>query len=412
MQERNTEMKRFHHPGCLCVFFVLLCTIGLPLSAQAATGTQPYIGFHKQTTAADFADSALAGVEIGSGAQAVDIHLAATGLSVGSNKKLYGVKTYRFGTLESPVFDAAHLFDTAIASWNAITPAGTWMQVELRAYRPTDNHWTKYYNMGFWASGTETIERQSVERQGDADGFVATDTLLLNGSAAYSKYQYRLTLFTTNVAITPRVQLISVMTSDSEKEPAGLNIASDQQAWGIDLTVPMRSQMIYKGGGEVWCSPTSTSMVLAYWGHNVPVPEAADATYDYVYDGNGNWPFNTAWAGTFGLEAYVTRMSSMAQIEEWISAGVPVVISYAFGEGELPGTPIASSAGHLMVVRGFDASGNVIVNDPAAASDDAVRIVYDRAKLEQLWLTHSSGTVYLIYPKGHAIPTDKVNGSW
>jgi hypothetical protein len=205
---------------------------------------------------------------------------------------------------------------------------------------------------------------------------------------------------------------MSVMTSNSYREPDGLVVASDRQAWGTDLNVPQRSQMIYKKGGEVWCSPTSTSMVLAYWGVSVPVPAAADATYDYVYDGNGNWPFNTAWAGSYGFEAYVTRMSSMAQIEEWVSAGVPVIISYAFAEGELPGTPIPSSGGHIMVVRGFDQNGNVIVNDPAAAADNTVRIVYDRATLERLWLTHSSGTVYLIYPKRHPVPTDKSNGSW
>lgn len=92
--------------------------------------------------------------------------------------------------------------------------------------------------------------------------------------------------------------------------------------------------------------------------------------------------------------------------------GVPVIISYAFAAGELEGTPITSSAGHIMVVRGFDAKGNVIVNDPAAASDDTVRIVYNRADLERLWLKHSGGRVYLIYPQGHSIPADKVNGSW
>jgi hypothetical protein len=412
MKERNAGMKRFHRLGRLCALAVLLAALGLPYSAQAATGTQPYVDFHKQSTAADFAGSALSGIEVASGAAGANIHLAGTGLSVGSNKKLYGVKTYWYGTLESPVFAAAHLFDTAIASWNAQTPVGTWLQVELRAFRPADSHWTKYYNMGFWASGTETIERQSVNGQGDADGFVATDTLLLNGSAAYTKYQYRLTLFTTTLGTTPSVQLISVMTSDSEKEAAGLIVVPDTQVWGKDLVVPKRSQMIYKRGGEVWCSPTSTSMVLAYWGTDVPVPQAADATFDYVYDGNGNWPFNTAWASTYGLEAYITRMGSMAQIEQWIKADVPVIISYAFGVGELPGTPIASSAGHLMVVRGFDASGNVIVNDPAAAADDLVRIVYDRAKLEELWLRNSGGTVYLIYPKGHAIPGETANGSW
>jgi hypothetical protein len=405
-------MPTFRTINVLFILTMLMSSLAIPLSnAQAATGTTPYVSLRKYTTATDFAGSTLHGVEVESRDGAADVNLASSGLTMGSNKKL--VKTsYWYGTLESPALDAAYPFDTVIPSWNALTPAGTWVQVELRVFRPSDSHWTSYYNLGIWASGTDTIERQSVDGQSDTDGYVSTDTLFLRGAPAYTRYQYRLTLFTTNPLNSPSVRLISVMTSDSYKEAAGLNIASDQQAWGHDLNVPMRSQMIYKKGGNVWCSPTSTSMVLAYWGHSVPVPDAAAATYDYVYDGNGNWPFNTAWAGTYGLEAYVTRMSSMAQIEEWISAGVPVIISYAFAEGELPNAPISSTDGHIMVVRGFDANGNVITNDPAAASDDAVRIVYDRATLERLWLSHSGGTVYLIYPKGHPIPTDKSNGSW
>lgn len=404
-------MHSFRRINFLIVLAILLSSLSIS-SSYAATGTTPYVSLRKFTNTADFAGSTLSGVEIEDRSGAADINLAASGFAFGSNKKLYGVKSYWYGTLESPVLDAAQPFDTAIPSWNALTPAGTWVQVELRVFRPTDSHWTGYYNMGIWASGTETIERQSVNGQTNTDGYVSTDTLFLRGAPAYTRYQYRVTLFTTDLRASPSVRLISVMTSDSYKEADGLNIASDQQAWGRDLNVPKRSQMIYKGGGEVWCSPTSTSMVLAYWGYSVPVPSAADATYDYVYDGNGNWPFNTAWAGSYGLEAYVTRMSSMSQIEEWISAGVPVIMSYAFSEGELPGAPIASTAGHIMVVRGFDANGDVIVNDPAAASDSAVRIVYDREILEDLWLSHSGGTVYLIYPKGHAVPADKSNGSW
>ena len=40
----------------------------------------------------------------------------------------------------------------------------------------------------------------------------------------------------------------------------------------VDLGVPQYSQEIHHGdfpqydnGGEAWCSPTSTSMVVAYW---------------------------------------------------------------------------------------------------------------------------------------------------
>ena len=80
-----------------------------------------------------------------------------------------------------------------------------------------------------------------------------------------------------------------------------------------ELAVPRYSQEIHKGeyphfdnGGEAWCSPTSTSMVLAYWGrgpapadyayvlHDYPstsdpwVDYAARYVFDYHYNGAGN----------------------------------------------------------------------------------------------------------------------------
>jgi hypothetical protein len=150
-------------------------------------------------------------------------------------------------------------------------------------------------------------------------------------------------------------------------------------------------------------------MVLGYWdgaaGPCEPRVRAAVAgVYDWVYRGHGNWPFNTGYAATHGLEAYVTRFSSLAQAEEWIAAGVPVVMSYAWRRGELAGAPLPSAAGHISVLVGFDAAGNPVVHDTAAASDGAVRRTYRRAQLEALWLNHSRGTVYLIYPPGWPVP--------
>src|SRR5207244_11022018 len=136
--------------------------------------------------------------------------------------------------------------------------------------------------------------------------------------------------------------------------------------------VPGGSQMVYPGGGEAWCSPTSTSMAMAYWADragsaelNRAVPEAAAATYDWVYRGSGNWPFNTAWAASWGLEGFVTRFSGIEQIEAWVAAGVPVVLSLAFEPGELANAPLTRTSGHLLLVRGFTADGDPIVNDPA-----------------------------------------------
>jgi hypothetical protein len=203
-------------------------------------------------------------------------------------------------------------------------------------------------------------------------------------------------------------------------------VAPDKSVWGKNLAVPQRSQMLpeyhgqdYGGGGEVWCSPTSTSMVMAYWSNVLKqpvltqtVPHAARGTYDFTYQGTGNWPFNTAYAGSYGLHAFVTRMYSLSQIEQWIKVGVPIVISIAYGNGQLPGSPIPSSTGHLLVVRGFAANGDVIANDPAAASDAQVQIRYPRATFESLWQHASNGAVYVIYPEGWQTPTTDSLGSW
>jgi hypothetical protein len=131
--------------------------------------------------------------------------------------------------------------------------------------------------------------------------------------------------------------------------------------------------------------------------------------YDWVYDGHGNWPFNTAYAatktaGAQEVEAYVVRYTGLDKVEAWVNLGVPVVVSYAWKKGELTNAPIASSSGHLGVVVGFAANGDVIMNDPAASSDAGVRRTYLRSEFERIWLENSGGTVYIIFPHGHATP--------
>lgn len=332
----------------------------------------------------------------------------------------YNGGSYYYGEALAPYYSPPGGLDSAIVSWNAQTPAGTWVEMRLRAL--VGQHWTREYIMGIWSSENGAIRRHSVSGQSDADGQVATDTLTLKTRA--SAFQVRAVLFTTNPAVTPRLTLAAV---SAVRNGANAYIAPNRSAWGKDIAVPERSQMIYPDGGEVWCSPTSSSMVLAYWsniknnaGLNQTVPSAASHTLDWIYDGNGNWPFNTAYASAVGknagqdLAAYVSRFTSLAQVEPWIISGIPVIISIAYQPGQLAGTPIPQSDGHLIVVRGFDQAGNVITNDPAAdpRKGQSVRIVYNRAQFEQRWLASSGGTVYLVYPPDWAIPANLGNTSW
>jgi len=322
---------------------------------------------------------------------------------------------FQYGELVSPVVEVAVPFVEAVPSWNVATPPHTWIEIRMRAR--VGGAWTTEYVLGVWASGDERFARHSVDGQRDADGRVLTDTLRL--SAAADAFQLRVRLASGEAGVTPTLWGLAVSTSD----PAATRppLAPDMRAWGAPLDVPQRSQMVYPDGGEVWCSPTSTTMVLAYWSRegSVPawsqeVPAVAAAVWDAVYDGAGNWPFNTAYAAALGdgaLRGVVARLDRVEQLERLTASGFPVIASFSFERGELLGGPVSSTNGHLLVVRGFDAAGDVLVNDPAGPDDANVRYTYDRAQFDAAW-ANSGRTVYLIHPVDQPLPTEGSLGAW
>ncbi|WP_189226590.1 C39 family peptidase [Saccharothrix coeruleofusca] len=334
-------------------------------------------------------------------------------------------KTYDYARWTSPVHRVGFAATQAVASWNARTPAGTWLQVEFRG---ADTGW---YVMGRWASGDGDIKRATVSGQSDEHGYVDVDTYVAR--RPLRGYQLRVTLYRqVGSHATPSVSMVGAMASavpDRFTVPA----SSPGPARGVELPVPRYSQNVHAGqypeydnGGEAWCSPTSTEMVVEYWrrgptpqdlawvkpGYPDPsVAHAARHTYDYDYQGAGNWPFNTAYAATFGLRAHVTRLRSLTELERYIARGIPVITSQSFREDELDGAGYGT-AGHIMVVVGFTESGDVIANDPASPSNEAVRRVYKRAQFETVWLRTqrhladgtvgggSGGIAYIIAPPG------------
>ncbi|WP_327010419.1 C39 family peptidase [Dactylosporangium sp. NBC_01737] len=354
---------------------------------------------------------------------------------------------WEYATWTSPVQRIGFGASELVASWNAATPAGTWLQVELEGTY-TDGRATPRYVMGRWASGDQDIRRSSVDGQGDGVSSIWTDTFSVDDASAgvlLQSYRLRVTLYRRpGTTAAPRVYLVGAMASlvpDRFTVPA----SAGHIAWGRELAVPRYSQNIhegqypeYDGGGEAWCSPTSTEMVVEYWGHHPSaedlawvdpsyadpqVDHAARSTYDYTYEGAGNWPFNTAYAATYGLTGIVTRLHSLDEAERFIAAGIPVITSQSFLATELTGANYSTS-GHLFVIVGFTATGDVIVNDPASSSNDAVRNVYSRAEFEQVWLrtkryrangtvaSGSGGIAYLIAPPTAHWPRVPGSSNW
>ena len=338
---------------------------------------------------------------------------------------------YEWVAWVAPAVSPAGTFTSLIPSWNARTPGDSWLEIEART--STDGvRWSRWYSLGRWAETDEEIHPTSVPGQSDDNARVRTDVLEAVPGVRWSSYQLRVTLLRrAGSESRPTVSLLGAVVADLPGDlatilPTAEVSMEDGAARGTELPVPTYSQMLHRGeyphwdsGGDSWCSPTSTAMVLARWGLGPAeeeytwvdpdltdrfVDHAARCVFDYAYGGAGNWSFNTAYAARYGTEAFVTRLRSLNEAELFVAAGIPLVASVSFREDELDGAGYDTN-GHLLALVGFEADGRVIVNDPAShklASNDEVRVVFDRAQFERAWLGASGGLVYVIHP--HDVP--------
>jgi hypothetical protein len=400
--------------------FAILAGLVL-IASQSASGLAATKGGDApvQFVRADLAGGSRDGI-----ARGAPLTLASRGLAPGTYTDPfgYGDIAYQSGSWTSPWTDVPFAFDELVASWNATTPATTWIRVEMQAQG--SGRETKWYTMQVWASGDTDIHRTSLSGQGSADGFIAIDTFIRSKKAApLNSYRLKVTLYRkAGSSATPSVRFLGAMTSAA----FNYQIPSTFTGGFVDLNVPTLSQELHAGhfpeydnGGEAWCSPTSTAMVLGFWNSGPTAAQlaafpgaahmdgqvdyAARYVYDWNYQGAGNWPNNTAYAATFGLNGFVTRLRSLSEAQRFIEAGIPLVASI---NGRLPGFLFDKTNGHLLVIRGFTATGDVIANDPAVFANADAHKTYGRADFESVWLGGSAGIVYVIYPPGRALPAN------
>ncbi len=336
-------------------------------------------------------------------------------------------------TYDSKVWSSGEIrppfpFTELVPSWNIRTPVLTWAQVEVRVRTATA--WSGWFVMGRWSDLDPAlggaIHRTSVAGQSSAIARVSTDTVVAMSGVRLVGYEVRVRLLRpVGTWAWPRATMVTVMASSLPSGP--VSTSRTGVGAGVALPVPPLSQDVHRGhypqfdgGGEAWCSPTTTAMLLRYWGVG-PTPSqlswvnpsvdadvdfAARSVYDYAYQGAGNWPFATGYAARFGLRSFVTRLRSLAEAEQFVARGIPLGASVAFASSELSGAGY-STAGHLLVISGFTATGDVICHDPAAhliADNRQVRVVYDRGQFENVWVPRSGGLVYVMHPPAVELP--------
>ena len=345
---------------------------------------------------------------------------------------------YEWAAWVSPEVECDFGATELVPSWNAETPADSWLLVEARTATGSaaaGRRWTRWFSLARWADSDREIHPTSVPDQAEEAVRVETDVL---AGAGFTAYQLRVSLARRpGSAARPTVRMLGAMAS-RVPEDAPEDVSPGGLAWGVELPVPPYSQHLHRGeyrrwdqGGSTWCSPTSMSMLLAFhdrlpeprdyaWVEpEVPdrfVVQAVRHVFDYAYEGAGNWSFNTAYAGRHGADAFVTRLRSLTEAETFIAAGVPLAATVSFTRETLPCAGYATE-GHLLTIIGFDERGDVICNDPASherPSNDEVRVVYDRRQFERVWLGGPGGTVYVVHPPDVPLPPvpDPAEPNW
>ena len=402
-------------------------TLVAPTSAAATERRAPArrIAYTEWTGEAGFAAGIADGVRVANGRLRLAAPVA---------QRTSAGKSYDEGRWSSPWTTPGFGLTELIPSWSAVTPGDSWVEVRVRG-RDAYGRTSSWDVVARWTSGDAFTRRTSVPGQGDDLADVNVDTWRAADAAGLVSWQLQVSLLRRTGATTrtPRLTTVGAVASRLP-DVSSVPTSAPGMARGVVLDVPRYSQMVhdghyprYGGGGEAWCSPTSTSMVLGYYdalpsaasyawipgGHVDPwVDAAARSTYDASYAGTGNWPFNTAYAAPLAGHAFVTRLRSLRAAERYIAAGIPLVASVSFGPGELANAPISSTNGHLLVIVGFTSSGDVVVNDPAATRNADVRRTYDRGQFENVWLPSSGGLVYVIHDDAHPLPPAPGQANW
>lgn len=301
----------------------------------------------------------------------------------------------RRGRFDSQEIAADFPFTEVVPSWNAVATPDSGMTFQVRTRDARSGEWSPWLYMGQWGRTPHYPGRTLDFKHGE----VNVDYLKLTRPANALQVRADLYSFDLSQSTTPTLTRMAIAyagrvkkASDRKELTKPVVIEGD---WARSLDIPYLAQGdLNPAISGSTCSPSSITMSMAYWGVNRPLEQNALDIYDREYGIFGNWARSAALPGQLGLKSYVRRFRNWDQVKAEIAKGNPMCASIRFGKGEFPSNVLKSTNGHLIVIRGFTPSGDVIVNDPASrARGDG--IVYKADELARAWFD-KGGVGYVI----------------
>ena len=303
------------------------------------------------------------------------------------------------GSYTTEEFSTEFPFTELLPSWNVNTTEKSGFAFDVRVRDAATGEWSPYLYIGHWGKSPHDPNRRLEYDKGE----VHMDYLKLREPANAFQMRASFYAYALDADTTPTLRRLSVSYSGVVKDDAQRKVLTKpvivDGKWARSLPVPFRTQRDLPSdiSGST-CSPTSTSMVMAYAGADFPTLQNAMRIYDDEYGIFGVWSRATALPSEYGLDGWLTRFRNWDQVKAQIAKGQPVIASIRWAEGEFPSNPQKSSGGHLIVIRGFQENGDVIVNDPAH-KDVGNGIVYKKDELGKAWF-EKGGVAYVISKPG------------
>ncbi|MDL2219622.1 hypothetical protein LJC04_04750 [Ruminococcaceae bacterium OttesenSCG-928-O06] len=285
------------------------------------------------------------------------------------------------GSYTSPAWPCEAFF-SLLPSWNADTPAGTSVEMQVRV--SADGRWSRWFGFGRWSPYIDVASPAPAE---DAIARVEGGSLTLaDGCPAADMCQMRVLLFSEDLRLTPTVRLLALSTNAAQQ--------MDRQASAYDrvLDIPAYSCQTRDPSiaGRI-AGATSLTMMLNRWGRDLLPEEVARAAYDGQSGSYANLSFLCAAGGMYGFACHVAY-AGLAALRREVWQGRAVAARVHYRAPSLPGQqpdeiddrpqpPVlegatVGSSGHLVVVCGFarrEGTEYVVMHNPQASADAAVR---------------------------------------
>lgn len=305
------------------------------------------------------------------------------------------------GTIRSPIVKTRFPFDEMVITWNCIADTQSGLAIALAVGDDTTKMHRFLYQR--WGELPESVPDEFAFGVGDSVsgvGRIDVDIAKLKKSCRYYRFEV---LAYSNSPMPFMLDRVSVCYSNTKAGPmlAAKFAVQAMPIKPVALAVPFFAQgSLPDSISSRTCSPTSLTMVLNYHGLFCSPMEVSGAVYDREHDIYGNWPYNIQAAYALGIsKTWLGRHGSFGELYDEIAKGCPVIISIDVPPGKLRGAPYKSTGGgHLIVVRGFDEAGNVLVNDPAGDEPAEGMVAYDIGELTEVWVDHG-GVAYHLWPK-------------